>query len=270
VCFTKTELISALLHCLENLQHRSSHRMFDIALRAWKDRIFDPLCSAVPKPVTPLHLTVTAFVCGVASCIAVAKGEPRPAVLLWIANRCFDCLDGAVARRRGQASELGAFLDLLGVMILDFHWSRVNQADRLQDFIIYSAIPICCALGYPAPDPRSSLRLWLAVSLSEATFHVNNFVLFFVAAVAEKRKAADGKDDDKSQGLGKGSAELTSLMMRPALVEGAESGLIFTLMLAVPQLTGSLCWVLVVGVSIGILQRVTWTVSALRKIQHRC
>ncbi|KAI4273163.1 MAG: hypothetical protein LQ337_004835, partial [Flavoplaca oasis] len=38
-------------------------------------------------------------------------------LLFWILNRALDCLDGALARHRGTASELGGFLDLLGDFI---------------------------------------------------------------------------------------------------------------------------------------------------------
>ena len=154
-----------------------------------------------------------------------------------------DCLDGAVARRRGQTTDLGGFLDLLS------------------DFVVYSAIPICCASSLALDAEHTSVfRLWLAVAVTEATFHINNFVLFFVAAVMEKRKAEHskaGKQTDAS------ICELTSVSMRPALVEGSESGAIFTLMLAVPEWTETLCWILSVGVVAGTAQRVLWTVRAL-------
>ncbi len=86
--------------------------------------------------------------------------------------------------------------------------------------------------------------MWLAIAVVEASFHVNNFVLFYVGAVLEKRKAgmvvgAGGKDGAKD-GDGKEAKakvmvkELTSVAMRPALVEGVESGIMFTVMLAWP------------------------------------
>ncbi|CAK3962316.1 CDP-alcohol phosphatidyltransferase [Lecanosticta acicola] len=211
--------------------------MFDIALRPVKDRVFDPLCAAIPPAVAPLHLTIAAFICGVASCVSAAFGSSFWALALWVLNRALDCLDGAVARQRDQSSDLGGFLDLLG------------------DFVVYSGIPISCALGLP----NGGKLLWISVAVVEATFHVNNFVLFYVAAVAEKRKAAQTKEKQKQQR----TEELTSVMMRPALIEGAESGVVFTLMLAWPSATQVLCWALAVGVAIGTIQRVTWVVQAL-------
>ena len=211
--------------------------MFDIQLRPLKDRIFDPICKTIPQSITPLQITFLAFISGVISCIAAASGSPMYATIFWILNRSLDCLDGAVARQRNQSSDLGGFLDLLS------------------DFIIYSAIPICCTLGSASALSTSNLqKQWLAVAIVESTFHINNFILFFVAALTEKTKNVKESRVTK---------ELTSVSMRPALVEGAESGAFFTLMLAMPGYTEVLCWLLSCGVAIGIVQRVVWVVGAL-------
>lgn len=233
----------SLITCADYSRQRLA--MLDITLRPLKDKIFDPLCMAIPSTISPLQITFFAFLSGICSCIASVLNRPLLAVSLWLLNRILDCLDGAVARRRSQASDLGGFLDLLS------------------DFIIYSAIPICCTLGLTSRhEPGLLQRQWLAVAVVESTFHVNNFILFFVAAVAERKKAekaaTGGKTDADSV------KELTSVSMRPALVEGTESGLVFTLMLAVPAWTETLCWVLSAAVAIGIMQRTSWTVAALR------
>ena len=224
--------------------------MFDIALRPLKDSMFDSVCKVVPNTITPLHITIAAFSCGAASCCAAAFQFSGVAVAFWVINRALDCLDGAVARQRGQASDLGGFLDLLG------------------DFIVYSAIPICCATGFRTDLEASGLeRRWIAVSFVEATFHINNFVLFFVAAITEKAKLREEAEPSSFAGKNSHSKatskELTSLAMKPALVEGAESGIVFTMMLAMPQITESLCWILGVGVVVGTIQRVVWVVGAL-------
>lgn len=223
--------------------------MLDITLRPLKDTLFDPLSKSIPPSITPLHLTALAFLAGLASCIAAAQSASSMALTLWLLNRILDCLDGAVARHRTQSSDLGGFLDLLS------------------DFIIYSAIPICCSLGYEGTvmPPGTIERRWLAVAIAEATFHVNNFVLFFIAAVVEKKKAEAAAKGETSKEEEAKVKELTSVSMRPALVEGAESGAIFTVMLAQPMWTEWLCWLLSAGVVAGIAQRVSWTVGALRE-----
>ena len=213
--------------------------MYDLTLRPLKDRLFDPLSHRIPARISPTHITAAAFALGAAACLAAALSRPRTALALWLANRALDCLDGAVARYRSQASDLGGFLDLLG------------------DFVVYAAVPVCCALGAGGGE-----KVWRAVAVVEAGFFLNNFVLFFGAAVAERRRA------EGARGVAGASTaseeELTSVSMRPALVEGLESGVAFTLMLAWPRYTEMWCWVLAAGVAVGTVQRVTWTVRALK------
>ena len=225
--------------------------MFDITLRPLKDSLFDPICNLVPQFITPLHITGLAFLSGVACCIAAARASTTWTVALWALNRGLDCLDGAVARQRKQTSELGGFLDLLG------------------DFIVYSAIPICCTFGsdkgVPMDDCWQLRRRWLAVAVAESSFHINNFVLFFLAAVVERGNAQEvnkGGSRDKPTIKTK---ELTSVTMKSALVEGFESGLAFTCMLALPGSTEAICWILSAGVIVGIVQRTKDAVFALSK-----
>ncbi|KAL8787067.1 MAG: hypothetical protein Q9213_002409 [Squamulea squamosa] len=215
--------------------------MFDITLRPLKDSIFDSCCKYIPAFITPLHITGLAFVFGLLSCysaLTVHVNKTSP-LLFWVLNRSLDCLDGALARYRGTASDLGGFLDILA------------------DFIIYSFIPIAIAQAWTS-DAKTSV--WLSVAVLEATFHVNNFILFYVAAVAEKLSKTQGSGNPKE---GK-KEELTSVMMRPALIEGMESGLIFTAMLAFPNLLQTLSWSMSALVTVGILQRTLWVIKALR------
>ncbi len=152
-------------------------------------------------------------------------------LIFWILNRIFDGLDGSLARERGKASELGGFLDLLS------------------DFIIYSLLPISIAYGQSKMNP--DFVDWRAVAILEATFHVNNFVLFYIAAVAAKR-------DEK---------ELTSVTMRPALIEGFESGLLFTAMLMYPYYITWLSWGMSAAVTVGVIQRVVYLWPVLDRLE---
>ena len=219
-------------------------KMFDIQLRPLKDSLIDPITRFIPSFITPLHLTFAAFLSGLLSCYLTSRTSTSSfSVLFWLVNRLLDCFDGALARHRNQASDLGGFLDLLG------------------DFVVYSAIPISCAMNAVAQQAEL-WHLWLSVSVVEATFHVNNFVLFYVAAVVEKSKATAALGSDK-KALHVKVKELTSVAMRPALIEGFESGLLFTIMLIRPALTESICWLMAAMVSIGICQRLVWLVPVM-------
>ena len=94
-----------------------------------------------------------------------------------------DFLDGALDRSRKQVSDLGGFLDLMG------------------DFIVYSMIPICFALGqldiFSLPVRGCyGTRLWVAVALLEASFHINNFVLLY-RGHSQENKSKQYREADK-------------------------------------------------------------------------
>ena len=204
--------------------------MFDTQLRPLKDGVFDPCCRFLPLFITPLQITIAAFLAGQLSCLFATQQRVILSLTFWAMNRILDCLDGALARYRETASDLGGFLDLLA------------------DFILYSLIPIAVAHG-----TESISATWRGVAVLESTFHVNNFILFYVAAVAEKRRATSAK----------ASKELTSVIMQPALIEGMESAVIFTLMLAFPSRICALSWTMASLVTVGILQRAFWVIGAL-------
>ena len=214
--------------------------MFDVHLRAGlKDPLFAPLARRLPPDVKPNHLTLLAFVAGLSCCVAASVGLFSLAVALWTLNRVLDCLDGAVARHRNCSTELGGFLDILG------------------DFIIYSLLPVAITLG----NGSSGIGSWLGVALLEASFHINNVVLFYAAAVAAKAEA-------KGKGEARRQVNLTSVVMRPALVEGFEAGAIFSAMLIRPGWMHGLVYVMAVGVVIGTVQRLVWLLPALRDLER--
>lgn len=213
--------------------------MFDIPLRPLKDTLVNPLVRFIPATIHPHHVTGLAFLTGLTACTCASLGYILPSVLLWTLNRLLDCLDGALARSRNQQSDLGGFLDLLS------------------DFIVYALIPLSVICGNTLsrdiPCDTTALHLSLA-ALLEASFYLNNFVLFYIAALVEKKNVS---------GLQREKEEITSLAMRPALVEGFESGVFFTGMLALPRLVGVLSAVMFVGVALGTGQRVRWLIVAL-------
>lgn len=209
--------------------------MYDITLREWKDRYAKLICQVLPAWITPNTLTLAAFISGLLACYTSAFGAPTSStwpLIFWLFNRALDGLDGSLARERSVATELGGFLDLLG------------------DFIIYSLLPIAVAHGEDMSLYGPSALDWKAVAMVEASFHINNFVLFYIAAVAAKR--------DKK--------ELTSVTMRPALIEGFESGVIFTAMLIWPEHITMLCWVMSAAVAVGVVQRVSYLVPVLKRL----
>ncbi|RMJ28458.1 hypothetical protein PHISP_00673 [Aspergillus sp. HF37] len=210
--------------------------MFDLALRQTKEQGLQSICPIIPAFVQPTHITLVAFLFGLLSCISAAFSHYTLALPAWLLNRVLDGLDGSVARNRNNPTEVGGFVDLLC------------------DFVIYSLLPI--SVGYGEDRCRAAVD-WHAIACLEASFHLNNSVLLYVAAVEGKRRGHETHD------------ELTSLAMRPALVEGLESGVLFTLMLAYPGYFETVAWGMAGAVSVGILQRVWYVVPVLGRLESR-
>ncbi|MCJ1380818.1 hypothetical protein MMC17_003927 [Xylographa soralifera] len=200
----------------------------------WKDRLADPLVRQLPEWITPGRITLAALNAGLIACMLSSIPMYKHWALgFWALNRLLDCFDGSLARSRGAATELGGFLDLLG------------------DFIVYSLLPIFIGIGQERLTATSIG--WVAVAALEASFHINNFILFYIAAVASKRK--DG--------------ELTSVTMTPALVEGFEAGLCFTIMLIWPSMITLWSWLMSLAVAIGIVQRVLILMPVLQRLDEK-
>jgi len=62
--------------------------------------------------VPPLALTGAGWLAGVGACVSAGLGAWPAALVLWLANRVFDGLDGPLARQH-EATELGGFLDIV-------------------------------------------------------------------------------------------------------------------------------------------------------------
>lgn len=92
------------------------------------------------RGVRPLVLTGLGWAVGVGACVAAGLGLWRIALVLWLANRLLDGLDGPVARRRG-ATDLGGFLDLVA------------------DFSIYAGFVVGVAVA--VPDARVAVAALL-------------------------------------------------------------------------------------------------------------
>lgn len=92
--------------------------MLDIQLRPAKDRVIDLLYQYIPASIILLHITGIGSCCGLLSVYQASKGLTTLALLFWLLSRLLDCFDGALARYRKTASDLGGFLDLLANFII--------------------------------------------------------------------------------------------------------------------------------------------------------
>ncbi|MFM7686844.1 MAG: CDP-alcohol phosphatidyltransferase family protein [Actinomycetota bacterium] len=202
--------------------------MIDRRLRVAKDLVVEPVAARMAGRVPPMLLTSLAFVAGVGGGVAAAFGLRWTAVAAWLAGRVFDGLDGAVARRSERQSDLGGYLDMLG------------------DTIGYAAVPIGIAVA------QDDATVWIACVVLLASFYVNTMSWTFLAAIAEKRGSGAIEQGER-----------TTIHMPAGLIEGAETIVLFTLMLAVPGRATELFVAMAALVAVTIGQRVVWAVGNL-------
>ena len=137
--------------------------MFDHRLRPIIDR---PL-NAVARRLVRLgiganQITLIGFGIGMAGAIAIALQQYLLGLILILASRAADGLDGAVAEANGSASDRGGFLDIV------------------LDFLFYSSVPFAFALA--APDQNAVAAAFLIWS-----FIGTGASFLGYAVIAEKR-----------------------------------------------------------------------------------
>lgn len=200
--------------------------MTDAYLRGPKEAILGPVARRTPTAVHPTAITLLAVVPGLGAAVAAADGRAALAVGLWLVNRTLDGLDGTLARQRGRQSDLGAYLDIL------------------MDFVVYAAVPI--GLAVHAADTA----VWVACTALLAAFYVNTVSWAYLSALLERRGRTEGDG-------------FTSVTMPGGLIEGTETVVLYTVMLAAPDWALGLFWAMAAAVAVTVLQRVAWAVRTL-------
>lgn len=201
--------------------------MFDAKLRRHLQRPLDLGGRwLADRGVHPDVVTAAGFAIGVGACVAVAAGRWPLAIVLWLANRLADGIDGPLARAKGP-TEAGGFLDIMA------------------DFSIYGGMIV--AVGYAVPDARvAALAVFLGYYLSGSAF------------LAWSSLATRQVTRDVTVGDGR------SLHFPAGLAEGAETIVAYVVILAIPSLTVPLLWAWAVMVGITVVQRVVFITANLR------
>lgn len=189
--------------------------MLDRAARRLIDPVLDQLALTAQRAgVTANQITVAGFGCGLASIGAIALQSYEFGLLLLLANRLADGVDGALARRVG-ATDLGGYLDIV------------------LDFIVYSGLAFAFALAQPERALAASFLIFSFMGTG------SSFLAF--AIFAAKRKLAE------HQGM-KGFYYLGGI------TEGTETILLFVFVCLLPgyfphaaYVFGALCWLTTIG-----------------------
>lgn len=149
--------------------------------------------------VPPLAITAVGLGFGLAAAGLAAAGWWAAAVAAWGINRLADGIDGEVARRQNRETELGAYLDLVA------------------DATVYGAVPLGVAAGV------GGQTAWAAAAALLAACYVNIVTLTVLSALLEKRGSG-----------AKATGESTKITMPTGLIEGAETIVLFSLLLVIP------------------------------------
>jgi phosphatidylglycerophosphate synthase len=190
------------------------------ALAPALDRIALPLAR---RGVPPLALTAVGFALGVGACVAAALGGWTAALVLWLANRLADGLDGPVARLRGEPSELGGFLDIMA------------------DFLVYAGFVLGVAVA--VPDAR------LACVALLVAYYASGTAFLAWSSLAERRRLRVGDE--------------RSLRFPGGLAEGFETIVAYSLICLLPEHAALIAWVFAAVVAVTALQRVVLAVRTL-------
>ncbi len=209
--------------------------MLDPVLRPAKDRLLRPLAAGVAGWAHPHAITAVGGALGVGCallCTQVSPAARGAALALWLLSRVVDGLDGAVARRRGEASDLGGYLDIM------------------VDFAVYALVPLGLAYG---AAPGGGIAVWGSLAALLASFYVNSASWMYLAAVMEKRGRARLS----------GGGPATSVVMPTGIVEGTETILLYVLYIMLPAALVPLFALSVALVLATTVQRVVWAVRTL-------
>ncbi len=171
--------------------------MFDANLR----RFIDPPLNQAGKRIAAKgigadQVTLAGAALGLSAAVAIAIGWSVVGLILFLAGRLLDGLDGAVARQT-KSTNRGGYLDIV------------------LDFAVYAAIPLAFAIQAP-------LQNAVAAAVLLASFLLNGAAFLAFALMAERLKI-----ETEAQGH-------KSLYYLGGLAEGTETIIVFTAMCLLP------------------------------------
>lgn len=190
--------------------------MLDRAARRLIDPVLEQLAGAAQqRAITANHVTVAGFACGLAAMAAIALQSYELGLLLLLANRLADGVDGALARRTG-ATDLGGYLDIV------------------LDFIVYSGAAFAFALAQPDHALAAAFLIFSFMGTGSS---------FLAFAIFAAKRGLDGE-----------AAANKSFYYLGGITEGTETILLFVVVLLFPgwfpaaaYAYGALCWLTTVG-----------------------
>lgn len=204
--------------------------VLDRLTRPLKDRLLHPFVKLLGRSFSPNMITLFSFLLGLGSVSFIVFNRLSLALILWLLNRIFDGLDGAVARESGLQSDFGGYLDIL------------------VDFILYAMIPFAFTFAF-----GQGQRTWISLAAMISLFYINSASWMYLSALLEKRNA--GSESKEEQ---------TSITMPSGIVEGTETIILFTLFYLFPLKIDLLFAVMTISLIPGICFRLIWAWKKLK------
>lgn len=200
-------------------------------LDGWARRQIDPQIRALAtfaanRDISANTITVAGCMFALAALAAIAYGFFLLGLVLILASRLCDGLDGAVATINGK-TDFGGFLDIV------------------LDFVYYGAIPF----GFVLADPASNAVAGAALIFS---FYVNGASFLAYAVMAEKRALDSNVRGSKS------------LYFTTGLAEATETLAVFVLACLFPSWFPALAWIFAVIVVYTAFSRVILAARTFR------
>lgn len=181
--------------------------MLDTVVRPWINQPLDSVARVLARyGLTANVVTFTGLAVGLLAAAAIATAHFQTGLVLIVANRVIDGLDGAVARAT-QPTDVGGYLDIVA------------------DYVFYSSVPLAFAVADPVSNALAGAALLAAFCLTCASF------LTF-AIVAAKR------------GLQTETHGKKSFFYSTGIVEGTETIAFLIAMAAIPHWFPPLAWIL--------------------------
>jgi phosphatidylglycerophosphate synthase len=200
--------------------------MFDEPFRARFSPFLRPLVPVLAKRgVTPTHVTIAAFLLGIAAAIFIANSWTIVGLATWLTSRVGDALDGTLARETGRSTAFGGYLDIT------------------LDMAAYGAMAIGFAVLHPAVGVAWALVL-------------AGYMLAITTTLALS---------DAASKLGREvSATNRTFQFTPGFAEAGETNMMYVLWALFPAHIGWLIWIWIAMLGATAAQRTYLAARTLR------
>jgi len=201
--------------------------MFDEPFRARFSPAVRPVVLTLARlGIGPNHVSLAAFILGVAAAALVARGQAYAGLVVWGISRLGDGLDGALARETGRGTPFGGYLDIT------------------LDMGAYAAMVV----GFAVRHPELALA-WTMVLAGYVLVITTTLALSDAAGALGRRVSLTDR----------------TFQFTPGIAEAGETNIMYALWVLLPSAIGWLVWIWVAALVATCLQRTHLAWRVLRE-----